>query len=60
MVNPPQLLIGMGILLFGGAIYFIDRPPNQTYVFTWLPIWLSSYGALPSSPRQGILYSGAE
>jgi hypothetical protein len=50
MVNPPQLLIGMGVLLFGGVSYFIDRPPNRTYVLTWLPIWLSGYGALPRLP----------
>jgi hypothetical protein len=50
MVNQPQLLIGIGVLLFGGAIYFIDRPPNQTGVFTLLPIWLSGYGALPRLP----------
>jgi hypothetical protein len=50
MINPPQLLIGMGVLLFGGASYFINRPPNRTYVFTLLPIWLSGYGVLSSLP----------
>lgn len=50
MVNQPQLLIGIVVLLFGGTIYFIDRLPDQSYVFTLLPIWLSSYGALPRLP----------
>ena len=50
MVKQLQLLIGIVVLLFGGAIYLIDRPPDQSYIFTLLPIWLSSYGALPRLP----------
>jgi hypothetical protein len=44
------MLIGVLVLLLGGTIYFIDRPPDQTYIFTLLPIWLSGYGPEPRLP----------
>ena len=53
MVNQLQLLIGIVVLLFAGAIYLIDRPPDQSYILPiLLPIWLSSYGAPAETPER--------
>jgi len=31
LINIRQILIGLGVLLFGILVYLIDRSPNQTY-----------------------------
>jgi hypothetical protein len=47
MVNRLQTSIGVLGLLIGAAVYVIDRPPDRTYLFNLLPIWLSGYSTGP-------------
>jgi hypothetical protein len=49
-VNRIQFAIGASILLLGLAFYILQRPPNQTWLFTMLPSSISGYGAVPRLP----------
>jgi hypothetical protein len=56
MVNRLQTSIGVLGLLIGGAVYIIDRPPDRTYLFNLLPIWLSGYS---TGPRLSTVVGGS-
>ena len=47
MINMRQILSGVLILLTGTLVYLIDRPPDQTWFITVLPVRLSLYNIYP-------------
>ena len=48
MINRLQVLIGLAVLLLGGLVYLIDRPPDQTYFIYSSSIKISLYDTLPN------------
>lgn len=46
--NRLQILIGTAVLIFGSLVYFVDRPPEQTYFIYNSAIDLSLYKTLPT------------
>lgn len=47
MINRRFILLGILMLLIGTLVYLIDRPPDQTYFLSVLPVQLSLYNVYP-------------
>ena len=48
MINIPQILIGLTVLLLGTSVYVVDRPPNQTYFVYKSFVNISLHNTLPN------------
>jgi hypothetical protein len=48
MINLPQILIGLTILLLGTLVYVVDRSPDQTYFVYKSSINISLHNILPN------------
>ena len=48
LINIRQILIGLGVLLFGILVYLIDRSPNQTYFVHKSFVNISLHNILPN------------
>jgi hypothetical protein len=48
MINIPQILIGLSVLLLGTLVYVVDRPPDQTYFVYKSFVNISFHNTLPN------------
>jgi len=48
MINIPQILIGLTVLLLGTLVYVVDRPPDQTYFVYKSVVNISFHNTLPN------------
>ena len=48
MINIPQILIGLSVLLLGTLVYVVDRPPIQTYFVYKSFVNISLHNTLPN------------
>lgn len=48
MINIPQILIGLSVMLLGTLVYVVDRPPVQTYFVYKSFINISLHDILPN------------
>ena len=48
MINIPQILIGLSVLLLGTLVYVVDRPPVQTYFVYKSLVNISLHNTLPN------------
>ena len=48
MINIPQILIGLTVLLLGTLVYVVDRPPDQTYFVYKRVVNISFHNTLPN------------
>jgi len=47
MINTRQILLGTLLLLIGTLVYLIDRPPEQVFFLSILPVQLTLYNMIP-------------
>jgi hypothetical protein len=48
IINIPQILIGLTVLILGTLIYLTDRPPDQTYFLYKSSLNISLHNTLPN------------
>ena len=48
MINIPQILIGLSVMLLGTLVYVVDRPPVQTYFVYKSFVNISLHNTLPN------------
>jgi len=48
LINIPQILIGLSVLLLGTLVYVVDRPPGQTYFVNKSVLKISLHNTLPN------------
>jgi len=48
LINIPQILIGLSVLLLGTLVYIVDRPPVQTYFVYKNFVNISLHNTLPN------------